>query len=88
MQVKTGLLNSENNLRNSADRDNTSLLSLFLCSTSIASKTIESYLEIPLDSAVTKGLKKIAKRGELPQWKGLKSLTKAVSAKYQQFALK
>jgi len=45
------------------------------------------FLEIPLDSVVTSALKKRSKRGELPQWPGLKSLNGNISEKYQQFAL-
>lgn len=47
---------------------------------------VESWLEIPLDSVVAKGLKRANKRGELPSWPGLKWLTKSVSNQYQEFA--
>lgn len=49
---------------------------------------IESFLEIPLDRAVSTGLKRRGVRGELPQWPGLKSLRKEISDEYQSFALK
>ena len=49
--------------------------------------TIQSWLEVPLDSAVAKGLKKRAgRRGELPPWPSLKKLTKPVSDRFQVFA--
>ena len=47
---------------------------------------LEPRLEIPLDSAVAQGLKRLSKHGELPQWPGLKKLTKPVSEKFQEFA--
>jgi hypothetical protein len=47
---------------------------------------IEPFLEVPLDSAVSKGLRKRAGRGVLPQWPGMKSLTKTISDNYQVFA--
>jgi hypothetical protein len=47
---------------------------------------IESWLEIPLDSAVARGLKAEAGRGVLPQWPGLKNLKPDVSDKYQASA--
>jgi len=47
---------------------------------------VESWLEIPLDSAVVKGLKRSGQRGDLPSWPGLKRLTKPVSNEYQVFA--
>ncbi|MBL7205833.1 MAG: hypothetical protein ISS63_16130 [Desulfobacteraceae bacterium] len=47
---------------------------------------VESWLEIPLDSAVARGLKQASQRGELPSWPGLKGLTKSVSNQYQEFA--
>jgi len=47
---------------------------------------IESFLEIPLDSAVAKGLKKLDKRGELPLWPGLKRLTPSIGSQFQSFA--
>ena len=48
---------------------------------------IEKWLEIPLDSAVAKGLKSWAGRGNLPRWPGLKHLDAAESTKFQKFAL-
>lgn len=47
---------------------------------------IEQWLEIPLDSAVTKGLKRKAGRGKLPSWPGLKNMNKDVSVKFQEYA--
>jgi len=47
---------------------------------------VESWLEVPLDSAVARGLKRSSQRGELPSWPGLKGLTKPVSDQYQIFA--
>lgn len=47
---------------------------------------LESLMEIPLDSAVVKGLKRHAGRGRLPRWTGLKSLNPDVSAKFQEYA--
>lgn len=47
---------------------------------------IETWLEIPLDRAVAKGLKRDAGRGNLPPWPGLKRLRKGTSDKYQAFA--
>ena len=49
-------------------------------------ETIEPWLEIPLDSAVAKGLKRLGQRGQLPRWPGLKKLTKPVSQRFQEFA--
>lgn len=49
-------------------------------------ETIEPWLEIPLDSAVAKGLKRLGQRGQLPSWPGLKKLTKPVSQRFQEFA--
>jgi len=34
-------------------------------------RSVEGWLEIPLDSAVAKGLKSCSHRGELPRWPGL-----------------
>lgn len=48
---------------------------------------IEAWLEVPLDSAVARGLKAEAGRGGLPQWPGLKNLTPEVSDMFQTFAL-
>jgi len=47
---------------------------------------IESWLEVPLDSAVARGLKAEAGRGGLPQWPGLKNLKSDVSDTFQGFA--
>ena len=47
---------------------------------------IEPWLEIPLDSAVAKGLKRKAGHGKLPSWPGLKNLSKDVSDNFQEFA--
>jgi hypothetical protein len=47
---------------------------------------IGAWLEVPLDSAVAKGLKRHAGRGNLPQWPGLKNLTPEVSDQFQGFA--
>ena len=47
---------------------------------------IEPWLEVPLDRAVAKGLKKHAGRGKLPQWPGLKHLTARISDVFQDFA--
>jgi len=49
-------------------------------------QSIESWLEIPLDSAVAKGLKLRSNRGELPRWPGLKNLQPDVSEDFQGFA--
>jgi len=51
-------------------------------------QSIETWLEIPLDSAVAKGLKSWGNRGELPYWPGLKKLKPNVSESFQVFALK
>jgi hypothetical protein len=63
------------------------LYNKYLCE-SYKINNIESFLEIPLDSAVAYGLKKRAKKRELPKWPGLKSLTKEQSNIYQNFAKK
>jgi len=47
---------------------------------------VEPWLEIPLDSAVARGLKTEAGRGRLPQWPGLKNLKPDVSDEFQGFA--
>lgn len=47
---------------------------------------LEFWLEIPLDSAVAKGLKCKAGHGQLPQWPGLKNLKPNVSAIFQKYA--
>jgi hypothetical protein len=49
---------------------------------------LEPWLEIPLDSAVAKGLKHRAGHGNLPQWPGLKKLKWDVSKEFQDFAAK
>ena len=49
---------------------------------------IESWLEVPLDSAVAKGLKLQSNRDELPRWPGLKNLEANVSEGFQVFASK
>ena len=46
----------------------------------------EPFLEVPLDSAVARGLKAEAGRGGLPQWPGLKNLKSDVSETFQGFA--
>ena len=51
-------------------------------------QSIESWLEIPLDSAVAKGLKLQSNRDELPRWPGLKNLEANVSEGFQVFASK
>ena len=51
-------------------------------------RSVEAWLEIPLDSAVVKGLKSHDHRGELPRWPGLKNLTQDVSEVFQVFASK
>jgi hypothetical protein len=47
---------------------------------------VEEWLEIPLDSAVAKGLKRKAGHGGLPVWPRLKHLRKGVSEIYQDYA--
>jgi hypothetical protein len=47
---------------------------------------IERWLEIPLDSAVARGLKAHAGPGALPHWPGLKHLDGTVSEEFQTFA--
>ena len=49
---------------------------------------VEAWLEVPLDSAVARGLKAEAGRGVLPRWPGLKHLKQGESAKFQCFASK
>ena len=51
-------------------------------------QSIESWLEVPLDSAVAKGLSLNSNRGELPLWPGLKNLEANVSEVFQAFASK
>ena len=48
---------------------------------------LELWLEIPLDSAVARGLKTQAGHGGLPQWPGLKNLKPDVSDTFQRSAL-
>jgi hypothetical protein len=62
-----------------------SLYNQYLCEAFIIN-AIEQWLEIPLDSAVAKGLKREAGRGRLPMWPGLKNLRKDVSEDFQRFA--
>jgi len=63
-----------------------SLYNQYLCK-QFELRSIETWLEIPLDSAVAKGLKKLRPNGgELPRWPGLKNLTRKVSADFQAFA--
>jgi len=63
-----------------------SLYNQYLCK-QFKLQSIETLLEIPLDSAVAKGLKKLdSNRGELPRWPGLKNLTRKVSEDFQAFA--
>lgn len=50
--------------------------------------SIEPWLEVPLDSHVAKGLKRIAGRGKLPRWPGVINLTPNDSGKFQEFASK
>ena len=47
---------------------------------------IEPWMEVPLDSAVAKGLKEHAGRGKLPQWPGLKNLEADISKEFQTYA--
>ena len=51
-------------------------------------QSIETWLEVPLDSAVAKGLKLHSDRGELPRWPGLKNLKPNISECFQVFASK
>lgn len=48
---------------------------------------IESWLEVPIDSHVAKGLKSEGKRGDLPRWHTVIRLTPEENATYQEFAL-
>lgn len=48
---------------------------------------IENWLEIPLDSAVARGLKKLRGGERLQEWPGLKKLTPYVSAQFQALAM-
>jgi hypothetical protein len=43
-------------------------------------------LEIPLDSQVAFGLRKLAERNKLPQWSGIRRLRPEISSRYQEFA--
>jgi len=47
---------------------------------------IEAWMEIPLDGAVSRGLKKVSSHGGLPQWPGLKRLNPPISEQYQLVA--
>ena len=47
---------------------------------------LESWMEVPLDSAVAKGLKRCAGRGRLPNWPGLKKLKPEINAIFQKYA--
>jgi len=47
---------------------------------------LEPWLEVPLDSHVAKGPKRIAGRGNLPRWPGVIHLTPEDSALYQNCA--
>ena len=51
-----------------------------------AFRRVERWLEVPLDSAVARGLKTKAGRGILPRWPGLKHLDADLSHQYQVFA--
>jgi len=51
-------------------------------------RSVEPWLEIPLDSAVAKGLNSRDHRGELPRWPGLKRLRPDISEAFQVFASK
>ena len=48
----------------------------------------ENFFEIPLDSITAKCLRRIAGRGKLPRWQGVRHLTPEVSERYQDFARK
>ena len=47
---------------------------------------VEYWFEIPLDSAVAKGLIENDTKGDLPPWPRLKRLNKDDSDKYRKFA--
>ena len=49
---------------------------------------MEPWLEIPLDGVVARALKRLAGRGALPVWRGLKHLTPEESARFQDFVAK
>jgi len=69
-------------------------LNLFLCdclynkylSTRFRLETIESFLEVPLDSIIARELKRSAGRGQLPGWSGLRKLTESQSTQFQGYA--
>jgi len=46
----------------------------------------EAFLEVPLDSITAKQLRRVAPRGALPTWPGVKHLSPGISARYQQVA--
>ena len=47
---------------------------------------VEPWLEVPLDGLVAARLKKLAARGTLPRWQGLKRATREECGAFQQFA--
>lgn len=47
----------------------------------------ELLLEVPVDSAVAKGLRRSAATNELPRWPGLRSLKPAQHEEYQKYAI-
>jgi hypothetical protein len=49
-------------------------------------KTLEPWLELPLDSHVAKGLRKAAAHRALPRWKSVIGLTPEESNRFQAFA--
>ena len=51
-------------------------------------QSTESWLEVPLDSAVAKGLKLQSNRDEFPRWPELKNLEPNVNEGFQVFASK
>jgi hypothetical protein len=61
-----------------------------LCNRYLAEKfnlqKTEAWMEIPLDSAVARGLKELSDSAALPIWPGLKKLSPETSAKFQSFA--
>ena len=61
------------------------LYNQYLCS-HFKLQPVEPWLEVPLDSAVARGLKSLGKRGGLPRWPGLKNLRSDVSDHFQGFA--
>ncbi len=46
----------------------------------------EEVFEIPLDSVTGEHLNRLAGRGELPRWPGVKNLTPQISAQFQVVA--